>query len=315
MTFLIFKAGHDFFGVRLGKWWPLPILFVIDIFWENMKLGQINLSVFFFTVMGLIAFLKGNELKAGFSLGLASVLKFMPMVFIVYFAWKREWKVVKAALAAIFLLIFIVPLFLIGPRYSVELNSKYFIEGSNRLHRMTGTKRAYGQSMEVFIFSLLYNVDKSPTSHSPITINPFNIGKKNAQRVALFFCSMLFIIAFVMFSKPSNGGKYRYMWEFSTVFTLMLLISPEARNAHFLTLYIPFCSLISFLWEHKNFNWLRLVVMLSYTLLILRHKTFLGREMHAYMFAYSSMGISALIIFCTLLYLHKRVTQESIVRP
>lgn len=307
MTFTIFKTVREFFDEGLGTWWILPILCVGDIFWDNIKLGQINLPVFFFTVMGLNAFMNDKEFKSGLYIGLASVLKFMPFVFVVYFAFKREWKVVRGAILAAVVLIFIVPMCAIGPKYASKLNAKYFKEGSNRIERMTGTKRAYGQSMAVFVFSLLHPVDKAPEKHKPITINLINLNKGIAQKIAIFFCALLFAIAFYELSRGPKVGKQHWTWEFSIIFTLMLLISPEARKAHFLTLYIPFCSLISFLRMNKEKLWLKWLTILCYALLILRHKAFLGKEAQAYFFAYSSMGISTLILFFTLLYLYRYI--------
>jgi len=310
MTFMIFKTIRKLFDEGLGTWWIIPIICVGDIFWENIKLGQINLPVFFFTVMGLNAFVNNKEFKSGLYIGLASVLKFMPIVFVVYFALKKEWKVVKGAILAAVVLIFIIPMCVIGPKYASKLNAKYIREGSNRVNRMTGTKRAYGQSMTVFVFSLLHSVDKSPESHKPITINLLNMDRGVARKIAVIFCAGLFAAAFYVISQGPQNGKQHLMWEFSIIFTLMLLISPEARKAHFLTLYIPFCSIISFFRMNRDKIWLKWLTVTCYALLILRHKTFLGKEAQAYFFAYSSMGISALILFLTLIYLYRYILYD-----
>ncbi len=310
MAFLIFKLGNGFYDGRLGKLWFLPIFFVWDIFWGNLKLGQMNLPVFFFTVLGLHFFLNSKDLKAGLTIGLASVLKFMPVVFIVYFAFKREWKVVKGALISIVFLLLVLPFFALGPKYFCTLSTTYLKEGSNRVNRMTGTKRAYGQSIDVLVFYLLSPVNRAPEKHKPFSINFLSLQEGTAQFVALLVCLSLFVLSFAIMSRGGKTGKYHWVWEFSIIFTLMLIISPEARKAHFLTLFIPFSSLVAYVNEHRQVFLPKLVLLFSYLLLLVRHRNFLVGDYSVYFVAYSSMGISALLLFFTLLFLYPRILDK-----
>src|SRR5205823_7431226 len=63
-----------------------------------------NLALVALTWLGIALWISRRELLGGISLGLAIALKCTPALFLLYFAWKRQWKMAGVTLAAALLL-------------------------------------------------------------------------------------------------------------------------------------------------------------------------------------------------------------------
>ena len=68
-----------------------------------LRLGQPYILVSLSCILGYYARLKGRPALAGMCLGLLTPIKYFPVVFLVYFAFRKEWKVVLGGAAAILL--------------------------------------------------------------------------------------------------------------------------------------------------------------------------------------------------------------------
>lgn len=64
----------------------LPIL-------QNLQLGQVNPLVFLFLSLGLILLINNKNYLAGITLGLASLIKIFPVVFLAYSLIMKKWKI------------------------------------------------------------------------------------------------------------------------------------------------------------------------------------------------------------------------------
>jgi hypothetical protein len=65
------------------------------------RLGQLYLCVSFLLVAAYYAWRKNNPLLAGFCFGLFIPIKYFPIIFVFYFAFQRQWKLVLSALVTI----------------------------------------------------------------------------------------------------------------------------------------------------------------------------------------------------------------------
>jgi len=66
-----------------------------------LRLGQPYVLVSLSCILGYYAHLKRRPLLAGMCFGLFTPIKYFPMVFLVYFAFRREWKIVLGGAIAI----------------------------------------------------------------------------------------------------------------------------------------------------------------------------------------------------------------------
>jgi hypothetical protein len=300
--------------------WFVAVILFASFIWVNLKQGQINFTVFFLTVAGLYYFFRGRDFGAGFVIGLAAVLKFMPIFFGGYFLWKRQWRVVCGLVVSLVFFLVVLPLIAMGPGYYFQMMQRYIAEGSQRVNQMAGSSGAYGQSVQVLVYALLHKVDKTMAFRKgPNYINLVELGHLPAKTIALSV-SILWILLTMWVTRRGTprDSTVVWLWEFCLVFTLMLLVTPEARKAHFLTLYFPYSVLIAVAaWAkaRPEPGWQRrsrvLIGVLSggYLLLLMRYTSLFGARFSTVALAYSVMGISSLILFLYLVINHPLARQ------
>lgn len=101
-------AGAWLMGATLGRTWRLPLaLATLAVFgpaYHTLYDGQINGLVFLALAVGFWGLARGRDVPAGAGVAAAAVLKLTPAALIVYFAWRRRWRALFAALATVVLL-------------------------------------------------------------------------------------------------------------------------------------------------------------------------------------------------------------------
>jgi len=70
----------------------LPLLLSIRWILANFEHLQVNIVILALTLTGLVYHRARRELAAGMLIGLASALKLMPVLFVPYFVWRRQWR-------------------------------------------------------------------------------------------------------------------------------------------------------------------------------------------------------------------------------
>jgi hypothetical protein len=249
--------------------WLLPIILSLRFFWINLKLGQINLLVFYFTVLGLyIIERRGMPFRGGAIIGMAGVLKYMPIFFLLYFVIKRRWRECAGMVTGVIVCFVLIPGIFLGPSRSIELQKEFIKQGTRRVDQMVGSAIVSGESLHTFVYSILTPIDVSPRIStekarqvgSPMYINIVNLNRKQAQTIARIFCALI-LLATGWFLRPPEGRSLRrrspragetrlpeipprWIWEYGLMFMVFLVISPEARKAQFLTTYIPSATVI-----------------------------------------------------------------------
>ncbi|TLU83191.1 MAG: DUF2029 domain-containing protein [Chlorobium sp.] len=86
-----------FSGLRNA--WIIFICLTFQPVFDNLWLGNISALVLFCFTMSYYFLKKGWKFPAGAVFGLIVPLKFTPALFIIYYVWRREWKVVAGMLA------------------------------------------------------------------------------------------------------------------------------------------------------------------------------------------------------------------------
>jgi alpha-1,2-mannosyltransferase len=75
----------------------------------DLQHGNINILILFLVVASLYAFHRGGDWLAGLLLALAICCKVTPALFVFYFLWKRQWKVLAGCCAGMVLFLVVVP--------------------------------------------------------------------------------------------------------------------------------------------------------------------------------------------------------------
>ncbi|HOE63208.1 MAG TPA: glycosyltransferase family 87 protein [Candidatus Sumerlaeota bacterium] len=322
--------------------WLIPIFISARFFWMNLKLGQINTLVFYFTVLGLYLMdVRNKKWIGGGFIGLASVMKYMPILFIFYFALKKRWKECLGMLLGFIVCFFIIPVMFLGVRKTIEYSKDFFSQGTERVEYMVSKDYVVGQSIHSLLYSLLTPVDVSNKgvsgdkldtdiplnpddvsnkdisgdkldTHTPVYINLLNVEASLAKTAARLFCLAVIIGAGCFLWKQRNinysmMGLPKHIWEYGLVLMIMLIISPEARKAQFLTTYIPYAASLTGYFilsqkDSKKANWFLILIILSQILMWGTSRKFVGKDLEKWFNYYSSVGWSAVILAIAMIF-------------
>jgi alpha-1,2-mannosyltransferase len=75
----------------------------------DLKHGNVNLFILFLVMSTLYSFSRGRDFLSGLLLALAIASKVTPALFVVYFAWKRAWRLLVGTAVGLVLFFFVVP--------------------------------------------------------------------------------------------------------------------------------------------------------------------------------------------------------------
>src|SRR5580698_3886333 len=70
----------------------LPMFLAFIPLRDNFLLGQMHVLVLFLLTLGAWLFFRDSGFLSGISLAMAAALKIFPGLFLIYFAWKRQWR-------------------------------------------------------------------------------------------------------------------------------------------------------------------------------------------------------------------------------
>ncbi|MBY0459431.1 MAG: DUF2029 domain-containing protein, partial [Gemmataceae bacterium] len=92
----------------------------------DLSHNNVNIFILFLVAGCLEAFRRRLDTLAGLTLALAVACKLTPALFVAYFAWKRCWRLLAAALVGLVLWLAVVPVAIFGPDRTQELMSGWY---------------------------------------------------------------------------------------------------------------------------------------------------------------------------------------------
>jgi hypothetical protein len=127
----------------------LPLLCVASVLASGILRSQASPFMYFFMIAAFYFQLKDRPVAAGFSLACAALLKVFPIVLIVYFIMRRQWRAVLACVATLVLLGLVLPSLYWGWQFNLDQIARW-IEVVGQPAMMQNTDRAqtselYGQ--------------------------------------------------------------------------------------------------------------------------------------------------------------------------
>ncbi|MBL8015926.1 MAG: DUF2029 domain-containing protein, partial [Ignavibacteria bacterium] len=181
----------------------LAILLLFNIVQNNFLNGQLNFIILFLSVLSYDYCSRGKKFKAAFVLALAVSLKLTPVIFLLYFMLKKEYKLFLYSTIMIPLLL-LLPYLLIGN----NITAFYVYYANNFLLEP-------GQNLN-FLLSIFNNV---------------------YGRIAVIVTLLLILISITLFY-----GKYRSLAIQQNVFSIyclfLLLLTPKLQT-HTLIFIMP----------------------------------------------------------------------------
>jgi len=236
-------------------WWAqgLAILLAIRPIIGDLQHGNVNLFVFFIVVAALRLAMAGWSFGGGIALALAVSCKVTPLLFVPYFVWKRDWKLLAgwAVGMGLFLYPGVVPAMYLGweenqrnlVSWYREMVHPFLVEGKV-------TSEHPNQSIPGLVFRML---TESPSFvvypegvftpaeyHNLAALSP-TTAKRIVQACMLVFAAAVVYCCRNPLAGSGNGPtSNRYLAaEFGLVCIGMLLFSERTWKHHAVTLALP----------------------------------------------------------------------------
>jgi len=217
-------------------------------------LQHANVNIFVFVWLGLTwwAFVQRRDGWAGLFLSLAIVTKVTPALALIYFAYKRAWKVCIFTAIGLVIFVLIVPGAYIGFAKNVELLGDWF----NMLVRPFALEgwaelSIPNQSLWGVVLRILSNAGVLPIEHMSLE-QAMRTGQESMARPAsaagrllrpLISLSMVAMLAWACRRRVADRRDVRLALEFALILIAMMLLSERTWKHHATTLPLVYLAI------------------------------------------------------------------------
>jgi hypothetical protein len=204
-----------------------------------LRLGQPYILVSLACIVGYYARLKGRPLLAGICFGLFTPIKYFPVVFLVYFACRKEWKLVLGGAAAI-LMVTAVSVGILGWKiHEVFLSSVL----GNHLIAKLGLQNPFTVSYQSFdsLFRRLFIYDATLNPRAPFVL-------PRLESIAVLITKASIVLAAIgaLVKLARRGGDGAAGPSIGILGVVTLLLAPATAAYHFVLLWLPVGLLIDY---------------------------------------------------------------------
>ncbi len=275
------------------------IFFTLRFFMDNSNLGQINIVILFLCVLTLYFFTLRKDFLAGIFLASAIVIKVTPIFLLLYFVFKREFKLSFYTLSSLIFFL-LIPSLSLGFTGNIDALIQYKDIVQN-IYDSTHLNQSLYNTIIHFLSPVpLWNNMK---------INIANLSEYQIKKVIYTIFGIISIIFAFIFRKKIKRDDANILLEYSMVIVLMLLFSPVSRKAHFVILLIPHFFYLYFLLEFKTFRYRKLALIILITSFVLNTLTVegvMGRDPSDFMESYSCVTFGTITLLIGLVLLHSK---------
>jgi hypothetical protein len=250
-----------------------------------------GLTLYFFTLR--------KDFLAGIFLASAIVIKVTPIFLLLYFVFKREFKLSFYTLSSLIFFL-LIPSLSLGFTGNIDALIQYKDIVQN-IYDSTHLNQSLYNTIIHFLSPVpLWNDMK---------INIANLSEYQIKKVIYTIFGIISIIFAFIFRKKIKRDDANILLEYSMVIVLMLLFSPVSRKAHFVILLIPHFFYLYFLLEFKTFRYRKLALIILITSFVLNTLTvegFMGRDPSDFMESYSCVTFGTITLLIGLVLLHSK---------
>ena len=313
-------------GTALGQGlWRAPemaifiaILLCMRFLDSNLKLGNANIVILFFVVLGLYAMQCGKGIWSGIAIAYATAVKATPGLFGIYFLWaRRGWAMVGGAVGLLLFLI-VIPSGVLGWSKNVDALEKFageagvkFASPKHEVGESTDGEgegqealRAIGVSLRGTMLKLFSpTVSMHHRKEGDVrSVNILNLAPNTTTRLAtLLSIVLLGVTIWLTAGQGARAEAISLALSWGLVAITMLLTSPMTRKAHCVVLLIPVIALITLLQQDrltghaKKAAWFALALLPVATLLT--GEGLLGERASEYLHAIGTSTWAMLVLY------------------
>ncbi len=253
MMLIINGMNRDRFQV------PVGVLIMAAVYSLRPVVGDIthgNLNIFMMVWLAIAwgAYIRRKEYTAGLFVALAVATKLTPALVVVYFAYKREWRVLAGALVGLLLFFIVIPGLMLGFETNWDYLKSWFdmLVAPFALQGYAANEPA-NQSLFGVLMRLFSNAGILKIEHMSGEMS-FESGMEDMSRPATALgrllkpaitLPILAVLAYCCRTRVNRKerGDPRLLLEFSLVLLAMLLMSERTWKHHATTLPIVFLAI------------------------------------------------------------------------
>ena len=194
----------------------------------EFRSGNVHFLVFSLLVIAILLVERGQTLLPASLLAFAIAVKLTPALFLLYFAWKREWQLCIYSIVLVGLLL-LLPAVLVGMDQNTLLLHKFADSAMQRLDE------SRSQSLRAFLFRL-------PGEFLPI-------GAMNTLWVGLTAGG---VVAMALITGSKRRTPRSRVLEYCLIMTAILILSPHSLRIYYSTLFFPFIALAALMTESSS---------------------------------------------------------------
>ena len=244
--------------------WPVTLLvpvLMLGLFWYwEFRLNQIDNFMLLLVVASFVHWQHRQRKLAGFWLGLAVLLKVTPMLLVVWFALKREFKTVGVALLTIVLAGPVADVIVFRPAYTLDAYQTWFhtavIRGSQRglildQREMDWRNQGLGAVASRWLAPTNYalHFDNDPrirTYKKPATMNVAELPRATIATIVLALVGLSAAGLLWLARRPARDlNLWQLRAEWALFLVAMLWLMPVLRRYHLILLLPPMVVLAS----------------------------------------------------------------------
>ena len=228
----------------------------------DLQHGNINILILFLVAACLYAFHRGHDGLAGVFLALAICCKVTPALFVFYFLWKRQWKLLAGCTAGLSLFLFFVPSLFLGWHNNLALLTSWYQQMIVPfLREGVITSEHPNQSLPGVLCRLLTH---SPSFcaypndvYTPTEYHNFlSLSMTQLHWIIRLAQGLFALLVILLCRQPSRvRGGWQLCAEFGIICVGMLLFSERTWKHHSVVLLLPFAvvaySLATQIWNRR----------------------------------------------------------------
>jgi hypothetical protein len=205
-----------------------------------LRFGQPYIVVSTSCILGYFAYRKGRPLLAGVCFGLFVPIKYFPIVILLYFLFRREWKVVLGGAAAATAVVLVSIGVLGWPVHQQFLTS---VLGSHLTEHLS-MQNPFSASFQSFdsLFRRLFVFDAAANPHPWLAL-PWLRG----IAVAVTKIAILAVAVVSLVELARDEGPQSVAPSIGLLGILVLLLAPATATYHFVLLWLPVGLLLGWL--------------------------------------------------------------------
>lgn len=257
-------------GQPLRSWGiALVLLLSLRPILSDLQHGNVNLLILCLIVASLTAWRSGRDGLAGILLALSIAYKVTPALFLPYFAYQRNWRLVGSSLVGLVLFLLVIPSAVLGPRFNWECLMEWrhnmispYVEGE-----VIPSVQEVNQSLAGVATRILTDANtegRHGNSHILQQHDHLNLvawpPETVARLVKVAGLSLVGLLALLCRTRATRRDDPRWLGEFALVVLTMLFVSERSWKHHFVTLLIPNTFLVYQLCVAPISRWARVVL-------------------------------------------------------